>query len=1178
MNSVDPFHSGIESLFRRAVEGRRKNLEIVGTSDVTGLAAFLASIHLSQEDYFSHLVVVADNETAQKFKEDISFFAPDVACPILPTFDVSPYSGLFPNSRTISERLSWLNAALKSTAGSVFVSPIDSLFQKTLPKNVFLKNILKITVGVALPPSLTEALGNIGYFSTPLVEDVGHFSIRGGILDVFSPAHERPVRIELFGDVVDSLRFFDPETQRTIGPCEAVDIIPAREIIFNSDTRQRAATAMKKNCELRGVPKKQYESALQQLARGEFFNGVDYLLSGFYESLALPISYFERPLCVWLLDSMGLMRATDDFQTKLKSEAKLAFSEPIFPEPSELYAPHMSTLEGHTLIRLSKIKVSLAAGIDEEEDALANVVYKSQPVLPGPKGSEQNNAKVVTQMIHDWKTQGYQVYISAPSPVKRQRLKSLFQDSDINLRLLEDSDFQWQLWGQEQTEKLGLVHVLPRPISQNYHFQEEKIVILDESFLLGTKKSRSKESKSQSALDKVRSLSFADLKVGDLIVHIEHGIGFFDGLKKLSIQGVDSEFIALRYKDNDKLYLPVYRIEQIQKFSGPSSQFLIDRLGSGSFEQTKIKVRSKLRDVAADLLKLYAARQLIGRPPMVPIEQEYFQFEAAFPYDETADQEKTIRDILKDFSKKTPMDRLICGDVGFGKTEVAMRAAFVCVQNKKLAVNLAPTTVLTYQHFETFKRRFAGWPVEIRLLNRFVSRTDVNKTLKELAAGKVDILIGTHRVLSKDVSLSNLGLMVVDEEHKFGVIHKEKIRQMCSHIDTLAMSATPIPRTLNMSLVGIRDISLISTAPVDRLPVRTFICKFDEETVKKAVRAELARGGQIFFVHNRIESIFGVHDRLKEFLPDVKISVAHGQMEAKQLEDIIVAFFKKEIDILLCTTIIESGMDIPNANTMFIDRAETFGLSQLYQLRGRIGRSKKRAYCYLLLPDSGRLEKEAQERLKVIQENTALGSGFKVAHYDLELRGAGNILGEDQSGHISSVGFELYYELLEEALHTARGEPPIDLAPEPDINIKIPALIPDTYISDIRIRLAYYKSLSRIKTHEDIDHLEDELRDQFGAVPEVTANLMGLMLVRSIAKVLRLRDLSSGLKSISLAFTDKTPMPSNEIVRLASLPNKKFSLTKDNRLNIRMNEITWPNIFEELTYLTKLCPTLKTLA
>ena len=438
-----------------------------------------------------------------------------------------------------------------------------------------------------------------------------------------------------------------------------------------------------------------------------------------------------------------------------------------------------------------------------------------------------------------------------------------------------------------------------------------------------------------------------------------------------------------------------------------------------------------------------------------------------------------------------------------------------------------------------------------------------------MKTGQVNLVIGTHRLLSKDIEFKNLGLLVIDEEQKFGVVHKERIRKLKNSVDTLALSATPIPRTLNMSLMGLRDLSLVSTPPIDRLPTRTFACKFNPESIKKSIQSEVDRGGQVFFLHNRVQSIYGVHDELKQTLPNVRFAVAHGQMEEKQLEKIVIDFYQHKIDVLVCTTIIESGLDIPNANTMFIDKANTFGLSQLYQLRGRVGRGKQRAYCYLLLPRSGNIDKEAQERLKVIQENTALGSGIRIAHYDLELRGSGNILGENQSGHVNAVGYELYLELFEEALGEARGEEK-KTSIEPEINVRIPAFIPDNYIQDIRTRLSYYKTLSQISAIEDIDRIEDELRDLFGKIPPQTLNLLGLMLLRLVCKSLHIRDLSSGAKSISLSFTENTPLPANKVVELTLRENKKYSLTPDNRLKVRMNEIQWPKIYEELQYLVKL--------
>jgi transcription-repair coupling factor (superfamily II helicase) len=581
-------------------------------------------------------------------------------------------------------------------------------------------------------------------------------------------------------------------------------------------------------------------------------------------------------------------------------------------------------------------------------------------------------------------------------------------------------------------------------------------------------------------------------------------------------------------------------------------------------------VRNHLREIASELLQLYAKRSQVHRTPFPADAVEFSQFEAFFPYDETDDQLKAVSDIVGDMTSDRPMDRLVCGDVGFGKTEVAMRAAFKAIEGRKQVVVLAPTTVLSFQHLETFQRRFKNWPVTIRALNRFVSTADAKKTLEELREGKVDIVVGTHRLLSKDVGFKDLGLMIIDEEQRFGVTHKERIKKIKSNVDTLTLSATPIPRTLNMSLVGMRDLSIINTPPVDRLPTRTFVTKFDKETIAKAITAEIQRGGQVFFLHNRVQSIYSLADELRQIVPDARIRVGHGQMDEDELEKVMVAFYHHQVDVLVCTTIIEAGIDNPRANTMFIDNAHQFGLSQLYQLRGRVGRSKERAYCYLLIPANRRIEADAQERLKIIQENTELGSGIRIAHHDLELRGAGNLLGEDQSGQIDAVGYEMYLELLENAIREMKGEEVLEEI-EPEINVRIPALIPDSYIPDIRIRLSYYKALAKISSPDDIDRIEEELSDQFGKIPEPVLNLMGLMLIRHHCKELGVRDLSSGLKTITFMFTDRTPLPPEKVVRLAQVENKKYSLTPDMRLVVKVNAIAWPNIYDEILLLKKLC-------
>ena len=639
----------------------------------------------------------------------------------------------------------------------------------------------------------------------------------------------------------------------------------------------------------------------------------------------------------------------------------------------------------------------------------------------------------------------------------------------------------------------------------------------------------------------------------------------------MSINGIDSEFITLSYKEGDKLYLPIYRINQIQKYSGPAGERLIDKLGGTQWTKVKSRVRNALRDVANDLLELYAKRAQIHREPFPSNDGEFLQFEAAFPYDETDDQIKSINDIVADMTSDKPMDRLVCGDVGFGKTEVAMRAAFKAIEGRKQVAVLAPTTVLSFQHLETFTKRFKGWPVTIRALNRFVPTAEARKTAVELKEGKVDFVIGTHRLLSKDIQFKDLGLMIIDEEQRFGVTHKEKIKRFKTNVDTLTLSATPIPRTLNMSLVGMRDLSIINTPPVDRLPTRTFVTKFDAETIGKAITSEIQRGGQVFFLHNRVQSIQGVVDELRQIVPNARIRFGHGQMDEHELEKVMVDFFNHSIDVLVCTTIIEAGIDNPRANTMFIDNAHQFGLSQLYQLRGRVGRSKDRAYCYLLIPANKRIEADAQERLKIIQENTELGSGIRIAPIMILSFAARAISSaKTQSGQIDAVGYEMYLELLEEAIKESKGEEVYEQI-EPDINVRIAALIPDNYIPDIRIRLSYYKALARISSPEDIERIEEELADQFGKLPDQVLNLMGLMLIRHHCKKLGIRDLSSGPKNIALAFTDRTPLPPQRVVQLAQQDPKRYSLTPDMRLNIRMGNLSWPNIYDELLSLEKLC-------
>lgn len=1163
----------VENSIDRFFRTGEPEMEIVGSDSATLLAGLLTQPKIALNEK-PHLVVVGDHAAAQRLLTSLQFIAPSTRACILPGFDVGPYSGLYPNRRTLAQRLRWLWRAQNAKPGDVFIAPVDALLQRTLPYQSLSKRVLGLRKNDVLPDDFAAQLEARGYASVPLVEDVGTFSIRGGIVDVFSPAHDHPVRLELFGDIIESMRAFDEDNQRSLEETDRLDILPASEVLFTDENRQKAAVLFRKSFEGRDVDREEAQALLYQLAQGQHFHGLEFLLSYFYETPALPVEHFNSPLNVWRLDPFELTRAYDLLAAESKKEYESSEQQIVRPLFSEVYGSleNVSYPPGSQTVTLSKVRL----GDEASEEGVALLPISTADLKEVAAQSKSlatqahDLAEYIAKKITEWKTLGYRVFLSVTTQAQAQRLKLLLEKSELRPTLVEENLYAWDEWLAQQSEDRTLLHVIERPLGESLRYTDEHLILLREEDLFGAKRA-SRNYKSSGTLEqRAASFNFGDIKAGDLIVHKLHGIGVFEGMKVMPIQGADAEFIQIKYKDNDRLYLPVYRVHQIQKYSGPSTAALIDKLGGPGWEKTKTKVRSHLRDVASELLKIYAARSVAERPAFHAPDEDYTSFEATFPYQETDDQLRAIADVLRDLGKPHPMDRLVCGDVGFGKTEVAMRAAFHAVTNKKQVAIIAPTTVLSFQHLENFKKRMAKWPIVVKSLNRFVPKKEITQTLKDLKNGQVDILIGTHRLLSADVQFKDLGLLIIDEEQRFGVKHKEKLRKMKTALDTLAMSATPIPRTLNMSLVGIRDLSLINTAPVDRLATRTFVTKFEADTIRKAIMSEVSRGGQVYFIHNRVQSIYALADQLREIVPEVRFRVAHGQMEEGELEKCMIEFFNHEIDMLLCTTIVESGMDVSSANTMFIDNAQQLGLSQLYQLRGRVGRSKERAYCYLLIPNQRRIEKDAQERLRIIQENTALGSGMRIAQYDLELRGAGDILGEEQAGHVNAVGYELYLELLEEAVRTAKGEAPPEGDVEPEINVRIPALIPDSYISDLRIRLAYYKQLSEIESAEDIDRIEDELRDQFGKLPEQTLNLMGLMLIRKECKDLAVRDLSSAETSITLAFTAQTKLPPQKVIELASRTNKKYTITPDNRLRIRMNEINWPRIHDELSYLKTL--------
>lgn len=1160
----------IEDILIRAFRLSHQNITLVGTSSSLPISLLLSQSLSKEFNNLPRVVIVSSLSKALQLEQQFAFFSPNIRCHVLKQNDVSPYSGLYSSVQISISRTNFLYWAARPQFNDIFICPIGSLLQQSVPFYNFNKRCFKFKQGDELPENLSDFLTSLGYQSAPLVEDRGQFSIRGGIIDIFSSAEQQALRIELFGDQIESLRYFSTHNQRTLSDAHELNLAPVYEVELSDENMERVISKFRESLKNHKAQASEVEDAIRNITLKNYFSGCEQLISACYPKLISALDHFSSPLNLFIVDPPEVARVADEAYQEILAESNEETPHLFHPKLNEIFLPieSLNWPEDSKVIQLSDLaymdESTISERIDYKTLSLNEFSQISHHHIPGSVDWQKN----ISAKLSNWLSEDYKIIISNKTQTSQDRVKALLDRMEFQSFLYKSNDFDWEQFLGEKA--VGKVSLIPRPVSETLLLSEEKIIFLRDDDFLGKKQRAQSKSAYEDFSSKAKSLSFGDLKPLDLVVHIKHGIGVYEGLKIMSIGGVESEFIQIAYKDKDKLYLPVYRVGQLQKFSSAGSAAPLDKLGGLGWEKTKIKVKAHLKDIAAELLKLYSERQTVTRPSLKLDPVMYSRFENSFPFEETDDQLKAITDIQKDFSKNKPMDRLICGDVGFGKTEVSMRAAFEAVANEKQVAVLAPTTVLTFQHFETFKKRFHGWPVEIRLLNRFVSNSDQKKSLVEVKEGKVQILIGTHRLLSKDVQFKNLGLLIIDEEQKFGVTHKEKIKRLKTEVDTLTLSATPIPRTLNMSFTGMRDLSIINTPPVDRLPTRTFISKFNPDLIGKGIRSEIARGGQVYFIHNRVQSIHGVADEIRQIVPEARIKVAHGQMNEGDLETAMLAFFNHEIDVLICTAIVESGMDVPRANTMFIDQAHMFGLSQLYQLRGRVGRSKARAYCYLLLPKDKKIEKDAQERLKIIQDNSALGSGIKIAQYDLELRGAGNILGDDQSGHVNSVGYELYMDLLNEALSEARGESPVDRDLDPEINLRIPALIPDSYIADIRIRLSYYKALAEITSQEDLDQIEEELKDQFGELPEPVINLMGLMLIRKQCKDLGVRDISAGLKNISLIFTERTRMKPETVIQLATRENKKYSLTPDQRLNVRMNNISWMNVYEKLRYLLTL--------
>ncbi len=1081
-------------LFKNGKKGINLNTDSIGLSKL---------IYETRLEITKPILIICSTEKiALDVKNDLNFFNIDSI--YLPSFDIKPYSGLYPNVSTIHQRM---HVIYESKNNKVFVASSEALIQKTIPKEMLEAHTITFSINSKMN-SIGAGFENMGYFSAPMVEHVGQYAKRGCILDVFSPNYRYPIRVELFDDKIESIRFFDNKTQKSINKIDRVDIIPCREIVITDETRSRANHEFQKDISQRSITRHEATGVLNSILMGRYFLGIDYLISYYYHGAKNTTEYFKDAFVITLnLDE--IVKEQERFfdflsERKLKNSQRL-----ILPKIDMLYEPLKST---------------------QLPDTTQNINFRSN-----------FNSDIETQIM---KNKTHKVVISSNSKLNSDRFLTKFKN--LNPKISDKFN-----------ENLGF-QIVQNSISKNVELIDEKFLFLkieQEEFL------KEPVGDSKNALDFIdedRSW-LLDINEDSKIVHIDHGIGLYRGLKTINLQGIENEFLEIVYKNNDRLYIPIFNLSKVQRYTGGGD---VSRLGGSGWQTTKLKVKNRLRDISEHLITLYARRKKVVRKPFDSPDEIFKQFEQDFEYEETSDQIRAINDVLSDLQKETPMDRLICGDVGFGKTEVAMRAIFYCVQNNHQCIFLVPTTILCLQHYNTLVKRFKQYPIVIKTLSRFTKPNIQKNILDGLKNGSIDVVVATHKILNKNINLKNIGLVVIDEEQKFGVLQKEKIRNFKNDANILSISATPIPRTLNMSLIGLRDLSIIKTPPKNRLPINTFVIEQDKTVIREAILSEIKRSGKVLYVYNRISSIYEKKSWLEKLVPEVKIRVAHGRMLESELEEVAVDFYSHNFDVLLCTTIIESGLDIPQVNTMFVEKSYLLGLSSLYQLRGRIGRSNVESFCYLIMSDNQELSDQAKERIDLLKEFSKLGDGLQVARQDLEYRGSGNILGDEQAGHIDSIGYELYMELLDEAVSIAKDGSSKSIL-DPDIYIPVPALIPDKYMPDIKMRLFFYRKLSKAKVIDDIDRLEESIRDQFGTLPQMVLNLLGVMSIRVLCKQIGICDLKCRSKFLVLTFSDDSKIDVDHLVMLVSKQNK-YSLNPDNKLKIKLESDTLSSIYEEI--------------
>ncbi len=1087
------------------------------------------------------LVVAADARQAVRIEDELRFFSPaGTYIETFPDWETLPYDLFSPHPDIVSQRLRMLSTLPRLTKGIVVID-LETLLQRLPPQSYIDAHAFDLSVGERLDlGAFRERLTGAGYVSTSQVMAPGEFAVRGSLIDLFPMGSAAPYRIDLFDDEVESIRLFDAETQRSGERTQALRLLPAREFPLTAEGIQQ----FKRRFRTRFEGDLTKMSIYKDIAEGAPPAGIEYYLPLFFEATATLFDYLPANTTLAMEMELGgsAQRAFGEIEHRYEQRSHDA-ARPIL-SPAEVFMPPQELLE--RLATFRRIELSRVE-LDPLTETLPfhNFETRRPPSLRVDARSE-DPARELASFLAEFSGR---VLIAAESAGRREMLLDLLKRRHVEPQLVES----WSVFNESSAP----IAITVSPISTGLVLREPAVALIAEEQLFG-ERARQERRRRRPERDPEKIIrDLTDLRPGSPVVHEAYGVGRFIGLSTLDVGGLTNEFLVLEYADGDKLYVPVHALDLVSRYTGaPAETAPLHKLGGDAWQKAKKKAAQKIRDTAAELLDLYSRRAARQGEQLQANELELRGFESQFPFEETPDQAQAIEQVLADLASGRPMDRVVCGDVGFGKTEVALRAAFVAVQAGKQVAVLVPTTLLAQQHYQTFADRFADWPVRVESLSRFRTSKELNQVVHGLESGQVDIVIGTHRLLQSGVRFSRLGLLIIDEEHRFGVKDKERLKELRAEVDVLTLTATPIPRTLNMAMGGLRELSLITTPPAARLSIKTFVSQWDGATIREACLREIRRGGQIYYVHNSVETIEKAARALQELVPEARIGVGHGQMRERELEQVMLDFYHQRCNVLVCTTIVESGIDIPSANTIIIDRADKLGLAQLHQLRGRVGRSHHQAYAYLLTPPRNAMTADAAKRLEAIESLEDLGAGFTLATHDLEIRGAGEILGEEQSGQIQEIGYALYMEMLERAVNALKSGKVPELAEPlhqgPEVDLHVPALLPDQYLPDIHLRLVLYKRIAAAANPEELRELQVEMIDRFGLLPPPAKNLFKIAEFKQAARALGLRKIDVGPGGGSVTFERDTQVEPAVLIKYVQQHSRTHRLEGGTKLRFTL--------------------------